>query len=67
MLNPLDLGVFYGVREILYANPLGRRFTLVRLHSEAKLRTFTTRARQEFCMRNWCDLIGLYQPLTMEQ
>lgn len=46
MLNPLDLGVFYGVREILYTNPLVRRFTHVCLHSEAKLWTFTTRPRQ---------------------
>ena len=45
MLSHLDFGVFYGVREMQFANPV-RRFTHVRLLSEAKLRPFTTSLRQ---------------------
>ena len=42
MLNHLAFGVFYGVREIQYTNPV-REPTHVHLCSKAKLRRFTTR------------------------
>ena len=45
MLNHLDVGVFYGVREMQFTSPV-RRFAHVRLHSESKLRPFTTSLRQ---------------------
>ena len=45
MLNHLDFGVFYGVREMQCIS-LVLRFAHVCLHSEAKLRPFTTSLRQ---------------------